>query len=299
MPSTQRDEAPALSMDEAPETGSLERWAWDYIVTTEIGLKLQPPEAPQTLPDASCGSIRPMRPIRRVRPGRPPELEVTKKSRVPKRGLRGERTRARLLHAFAHHELQAAELMCWALLAFPEAPDELRRGLHRIALDEIRHLDLYRQQIERLGFYFGAFPVRDWFWERVPRVRTIMEFLAVMGMGLEGANLDHSAAFARRFRAVGDEESAEVQEIIGRDEIEHVRFGVRWFRALQQLESKGGDGGQDDEFDRWAALLPAPLSPMLMRGSTIARRSRLEAGLSPAMVDRLERWKSDDPAPGS
>ena len=51
--------------------------------------------------------------------------------RVPKR-------RAELLHTFLHHELQAAELMCWAILAFPETPEAFRLGLLGVARDEIR-----------------------------------------------------------------------------------------------------------------------------------------------------------------
>ena len=53
------------------------------------------------------------------------------------------------------HELQAAELMAWALLAFTDAPHEFRSGLLRIAGDEIRHMRLYREQIERLGHAVG------------------------------------------------------------------------------------------------------------------------------------------------
>src|SRR6185312_12441409 len=140
--------------------------------------------------------------------------------------------RARALHAFLHHELQAAELMAWAVLAFPETPLEFREGLVRIAKDEIRHMRIYAEQIERLGFHVGDFEVRDWFWERVPTARTPASFVAVMGLGLESANLEHAASFAARFRAAGDEDGARAQEIVAREEIAHVRFGVRWFEEL-------------------------------------------------------------------
>ena len=59
--------------------------------------------------------------------------------------------------------------MAWAVLAFPETPLEFREGLVRIALDEIRHMRIYAEQIARLGYRVGSFAVRDWFWERVPR----------------------------------------------------------------------------------------------------------------------------------
>ena len=82
-------------------------------------------------------------PLRRlVAPGRPAELHLVTKA--PKtRGLSTTNGRARALHTFLHHELQAAELMAWAVLAFPDTPREFRAGLVRIALDEVRHMGLY------------------------------------------------------------------------------------------------------------------------------------------------------------
>ena len=146
-----------------PEPGTVERWAWDFIVTTSLEVKLAPPSPParwEAQPHAA----------RLDAPGRPAELCLVAKA--PKtRGLSTPTGRARALHTFLHHELQAAELMAWALLAFPDTPREFRAGLVRIALDEVRHMSLYARQIERLGYRVGSFPVRDWFWERIPCVR--------------------------------------------------------------------------------------------------------------------------------
>ena len=268
----------------APPEGTVERWAWDYVRSEVLEHKLAPPEPPQRW--------EPEPPTRRIpSPGRPPELEVSDRSaRTPRPGaLVRPRARAQLLATFLHHELQAAELMCWALLAFPDTPRAFRSGLVRICLDEIRHMRLYAEHMHALGFAVGDFPVRDWFWERVPTCRSPVDYVAVMGMGLEGGNLDHTQTFAERFRDVGDEDGAELQELVGREEIGHVRFALHWFERWT---------GQTD-FDTWVEHLPSPLSPMLMRGRPVRRAPRLRAGLGDAFIDRLDAWQPTRSPPGS
>ena len=260
-----------------PVEGTVERWAWDYVRATTLAAKTAPPAPPRSWEDAP-------RARRIEQPGRPPELRVVTKAKKT-RGLRGEEGRARALHAFWHHELQAAELMAWALLAFPETPLEFRAGLVRIARDEIRHMKIYAEQIERLGFRVGHFPVRDWFWQRVPKVQTPAAFVAVMGLGLESANLEHAASFATRFREAGDEEGARAQEIVGREEIEHVRFGVAWFETFTKAL----------DFETWRRALPPPLSPLLMRGEPIQRDVRRSAGQPETFIDELEKWQPVPP----
>lgn len=263
-----------------PESGTVERWAFDYIVGATLAAKLTPPSVPERWED------RPI--VRRLEaPGRPLELRVVDKA--PKtRGLMAASGRARALHTFLHHELQAAELMAWAVLAFPESPREFRAGLVRIALDEIRHMHLYAKEIVRLGYAVGDFVVRDWFWERIPSCADPASFVAAMGLGFESANLEHTASYAARFRDAGDEEGARVQELVGLEEIAHVRFGARWFATFT--------GSLD--FDTWRRALPAPLSPMLMRGRPLQREKRLRAGQTALFLDELEAWK-EQPSPGS
>jgi uncharacterized ferritin-like protein (DUF455 family) len=127
--------------------------------------------------------------------------------------------------------------------------------------------------------------VRDWFWERVPSCPDPASFVATMGLGFESANLEHARSFAARFRSAGDVEGAEVQELVGREEVAHVRFGARWFTELT--------GGLT--FDAWEHALPAPLSPMLMRGRPLDRDARSRAGFPAEFLDRLDAWKPDAP----
>jgi len=263
---------------ETPKPGTVERWAWDYVVSTSLDAKLRPASIPDAWEDAPP-------PRRLMTPGRPSELRVL--SRAGKaRGLSTERGRAQALHAFFHHELQAAELMAWALLAFPETPREFKTGLLRIAQDEIRHMHMYASEIERLGHRIGDFTVRDWFWQRVPTCADPVAFVALMGLGLESANLEHAASFASRFRAVGDEQGAVVQEKVGLEEIAHVRFGVRWFQHFRG----------ELTFDAWKSALPEPLTPLLMRGLPLRRDARTRAGQPESFQDELERWTPDAPS---
>jgi uncharacterized ferritin-like protein (DUF455 family) len=222
-------------------------------------------------------------PVRLGAPGRPPELVTT--ARAPKRPSAGalvdKSKRAELLHTFFHHELQAAELMAFAILAFPEAPRAFRVGLGKILLDEVRHMGAYRTHMQRLGADVGDHPVRDWFWQRVPRCQTATQFVAMMGMGFEGANLDHTARFAAQFRAAGDEEGARLQEQIGEEEIPHVRFALHWFTRWTTKS----------DFASFRAELVPPLTPVVMRGPTLCRDKRARAGFSEGFMTALEAFE--------
>jgi uncharacterized ferritin-like protein (DUF455 family) len=262
-----------------PPPGTVERAAWDYVTSRSLAEKLAPP--------ARARSFERDAPVRRVaEPGRPPELRVTH------RGIRGRNStaaalrsaerRAQLAHTFLHHELQAAELMCWAVLAFPDAAPSFRKGLMAVCRDEVRHMAMYAAYLGELGHRVGDFPVRDWFWQRIPSCRTPVEFVATMGIGFEGGNLDHTTRFAARLREAGDERAAALQERIGADEEGHVRFALRWFRRWTG----------SDAFAAWAESIPAPLSPTVMRGEPIDRAARGRAGLSAAFVHELEGWQA-------
>jgi uncharacterized ferritin-like protein (DUF455 family) len=257
-----------------PPAGSAEAWALEYVCSRSLAHKLAPPPPPRVF------EAQPF-PRRLTAPGRPSELRNARRGLAVPADLSSPSARAKLLHTFFHHELQAAELMCWALLAFADAEPAFKNGLLGICLDEIRHMNAYREQIERLGFGLGDFPVRDWFWQRVPSCSTKLAFVALMGMGLEGANLEHAPHFGQRLLAAGDTEAAAVQVLIAREERSHVGFAVHWFERWTS--------GQD--FEVWRQALPEPLSPLMMRGKAFDRAARLEAGMHEDFVLALERWQ--------
>jgi uncharacterized ferritin-like protein (DUF455 family) len=255
--------------------GTVEAWAKQFVLSGDLAIKLAPPPPPKIWESAPA-------PCRLTAPGRPRPLHLAQRARKsPGPGaLRSPERRAELMHTFLHHELQAAELMAWALLAFPESPRAFRRGLLGVLLDEVRHMGLYQAYLATLGFTYGSFPVRDWFWQRVPNCPSPAHFAALMGIGFEGGNLDHTQRFADRLRAAGDEHGAQLEERIGREEIPHVRFALSWFRQFA-----GGD-----TFSLWTSYLVPPLTPTVMRGASINRESRLESGMSASFIDDLAAW---------
>jgi hypothetical protein len=81
--------------------------------------------------------------------------------------LESDKTRARVLHFFANHELLATELMALVILKFPDAPKAFRRGILRTLRDEQEHTRLYVRRLAELGVDFGEFPVNGYFWKMI------------------------------------------------------------------------------------------------------------------------------------
>jgi len=285
------------------DDGTAEAWARAYILAPTPAHKLAPPPRARLCPSSDVvadtstsagvaalpvapGTADPVQSPPRA-PGRAAPFVVGERAeRTPRRGaLVRPAERARLLHTFLHHEVQAAELMAWACLAFPSAPLRFRRGLLGVLDDEVRHANGYAARLAELGLGYGALPVRDWFWQRVPAVVDARGFVALMGMGLEGGNLEHTRRFAVELADAGDAVSAALVERVGREEVAHVRFATRWF-----LRFSGDALKVSPDFDAWRSALPTPLTPTMLRGLPLDRERRMSAGQGPEFLDRLEAW---------
>lgn len=220
-------------------------------------------------------------PFAEVRSSRPTALEIRSSREVkvpPLAGMADPQQRGRILHALANHELQAAELFAWALLAFPDAPAAFRRGLAGILADEQRHCRMYIGRLRAHGVDFGSYPVTGHFWHKVDTITDPLKFVATMGLTFENANLDFAQDYAAAARAAGDDATASVLERVHVDEIEHVRFAWHWFECWRPAG------------DAWAAYVDNvswPLGPARARGKTFHRDSRVHAGMDADFIDRL------------
>lgn len=224
-------------------------------------------------------------------PGRPPGLELLARGRdrsrvlfPDARDLGSEASRGVVLHFFANHELLAMELMALALLRFPDAPQGFRRGLARTILEEQKHLRLYVDRMKALGVSFGTVPVNRFFWDCLATMATPLEFVAKMSLTLEQANLDFARHFRDVFARVGDRETADILDVVYREEIGHVKHGVVWFNRWRP--------GDKDDWDEYMNLLGEPMTPARAKGlGEFDRAARASAGLSERFVRELEVYR--------
>lgn len=196
--------------------------------------------------------------------------------------LHSAEARGRALHFFASHELLAIELMGVCLLAFPGAPEGFRRGVAHTLLEEQRHLGRYLGRMAELGVRFGDYPVSAHFWRVLAPMASPSAYAAGMGLVFEQANLDHAAAWMRRFRAVEDHDSARLLEEVLEDEIGHVAHGATWLRRFHP---------NADLFDAFEAALPGGLDPVRARGPEIELEPRRRAGLDSGFIERLRQHR--------
>jgi uncharacterized ferritin-like protein (DUF455 family) len=209
-------------------------------------------------------------------PSRPEELKFHKHSRkckLPKLWeLHKIENRAACLHRFAGHELLAVEIMAYALLAYPDAPKHFRRGVANTLREEQEHVRLYIRQLEELGVKFGDLPLYKHFWAYTPHLKTADQYVSVMSLTFEMANLDFAPLYGAAFAANGDDSSAKLMERILKDEIAHVSFGWNWLKKLK-------DPGIP-EWDAWIKALPPNLPPTRAKGPVFKEENRLRAGVS-------------------
>jgi uncharacterized ferritin-like protein (DUF455 family) len=249
-------------------------FALTVLQSEDLAVKLSPPG--EELTDERPGPA-----FRAGGPGRPPELRMTEGVQIPSiEGMHDPAQRRRILHALANHELQAAELFAWALLAFPDTPPEFRRGVARILQDEQRHTRMYIARVEAAGARFGDFGVNGYFWKKAETITTPLGFLCAMSLTFENANLDHTVEYAEAARRARDPKTARVLEQVEKDEVEHVRFGWTWLQAFKRED--------ESAWDAFRSNLIWPLRPARARGRVFQRAGREAAGLDPEFIRLLE-----------
>lgn len=231
------------------------------------------------------------------RPDRPEGLgfasaSETRPSLPSRPGLIDEKARGVLLHFFANHELLAAELMALALLKFPDAPAEFRRGLASTLREEQRHTRWYLNRMRECGLEFGTHPLSPYFWEAVSPMESPIDYVSRLSLTFEQANLDYARHFGNVLAEVGDERSAAILRRIYEDEIGHVGYGLHWFRHWKDP--------RDSDWDALRKVLHFPLSPSRAKGNRTGfnAEGRREAGFDEDYIRRLslfERSKGRTP----
>lgn len=163
-------------------------------------------------------------------PGRPLRPCLIEPRKLAQRGLGSAEGRAALVHAIAHIEFNAINLAWDAVYRFRGMPASFRADWVDIADDEARHFRMLSERLAELGHGYGDFDAHDGLWEMAAvTADSCLQRMALVPRVLEARGLDVTPGMIRRLRGVGDHRTAEILEIILREEVAHVAAGSRWF----------------------------------------------------------------------
>ena len=165
----------------------------------------------------------------------------------------------------------------------------------------------------RLGFDYGDFDAHNGLWEMAEKTaHDGLTRMALVPRVLEARGLDVTPAMITKLRALRDEDTVAILEVILREEIAHVAAGSRWFRwyceragispesrfrellseyaqtALNgpfNLEARSAAGFSDDELRDAGGVRPAliPLADVRCWSATVCFQ-RPRATKTPAMA---------------
>lgn len=247
--------------------------AADDKAATARGVALRWRKGELTSPAQTVPAARPARPEKPIlcRPGDMPKRKATG----------GVEKRVALLHALAHIELNAIDL-AWDMVArfgHQDLPREFLDDWVRVGDEEALHFSLLAGRLRDLGSEYGALPAHDGLWQAATETaHDLLARLAIVPLVLEARGLDVSPATIADFRRGGDSESADILDIIYRDEIGHVAIGKRWFDHVAATRGL-------DPRATWQALVKAHFRGRLK--PPFNHEARAQAGFAAAFYEPL------------
>ncbi|MEZ5431121.1 MAG: DUF455 family protein [Verrucomicrobiales bacterium] len=116
-------------------------------------------------------------------------------------------------------------------------------------------------------------------------METPLDYVSRLCLTFEQANLDYSKHFAGLLREAGDDKSARILDSIYRDEINHVGYGLKWFRRWKSPTLS--------DWEAYQSLLDFPLSPVRAKatGAIFNARGRNDAGLDEDFIRALDLYE--------
>ena len=186
------------------------------------------------LPGVSRGSLPPPAPCRAV-----PQPRVRGDGQPIVEGVK----RLRLLHGICHAESYAIDLFWDAIARFggdETLPREFFDDFVAAAAEEARHYTSWAERLAGLGCPYGSLPSHGGLWESAARTAgDAIARLAVIHCCHEARGLDTYHITKGKLERAGDAESLAVLEVNIREEVHHVRKGVKWLTFL--AEQRGED----------------------------------------------------------
>lgn len=204
--------------------------------------------------------------------GRPDKPELVHPARVPTRKVSQPVGRGMLLHSLAHIEFNAINLALDLLVRFSSMPDQFYLDWLKVAKEEAYHHTLLCDRMMSYALNYGDYPAHDGLWQMAEKTKhSLLARLALVPRLLEARGLDVSPAIREKLAVAGDMDSAEVLDIILRDEIGHVAIGNRWFNEVCNNEQRDPIEAFEHCLREYTA--PQPRSPFNFK-------ARAQAGFS-------------------
>lgn len=192
-------------------------------------------------------------------PGRPERPVLVSPRAVPRRRGQSLTGHQALLHAIAHIEFNAINLALDCVYRYTGLPVDFYAGWIQVADEEATHFGLVRGRLLALGTDYGALPAHDGLWDMACKTATDpMARMALVPRVLEARGLDATPPIVAKLRALGDEASVAVLEIILRDEVGHVALGDTWFRHFCQERGLDSEATYLELIDGLNAPWPVP-----------------------------------------
>ena len=212
-------------------------------------------------------------------PGRPMRPELVSPLQMKPRRVSTPEGRAILLHALAHIEFNAINLALDIVWRFPNMPVAFYRDWLGVAKEEAVHFRMLRTRLQDMGHEYGDFVAHNGLWEMAAKTADdLLARLALVPRTLEARGLDASPPIRQKLAHAGDHLSAQVLDVILRDEIGHVAIGNHWYRHVCDLRGL-------DPFETYEVLAQQHDAPTL-RGP-FNWEARRQAGFDERELARL------------
>jgi uncharacterized ferritin-like protein (DUF455 family) len=164
-------------------------------------------------------------------PGRPERPLLVHPRDLPRRGFGTPEGLAAFVHAVAHIEFNAIDLAWDAVYRFRGMPAAFYADWVAVANDEARHFTLLQARLQGLGFDYGDFDAHNGLWEMAEKTaHDGLSRMALVPRVLEARGLDVTPGMITKLRSLNDDTTADILEVILREEVAHVAAGSRWYR---------------------------------------------------------------------
>ncbi len=164
-------------------------------------------------------------------PGRPQRPLLVHPRDLPRRGFGSVEGRAAFIHAVAHIEFNAIDLAWDAVYRFRGMPAAYYADGVSVATEEARHFAMLRARLKELGHDYGDFDAHNGLWEMAEKTAgSGLARMALVPRVLEARGLDVTPGMIVKLRSLGDDVTADILDIILREEVAHVAAGSRWYR---------------------------------------------------------------------